>query len=151
MFTYIQLWTQMTLCYCNFPLKVLRPLQVTLRSGDALVWFPGWEHETVIMEGLSVSISLHFDSPSNSAYQNVFHQELTERVSHHCDWYHPEWLHNKYSTCSIIAVCLFVCVCVCVRVCVCVCVCARVCVRVCVRAYTCMCVRAHARVHYVLY
>ena len=70
-------------------LKVLRPLEVTLSSGDALVWFPGWEHETVIAEGLSISISLHFDSPSDSVYQNTFHQELSDRVSHQCHWNYP--------------------------------------------------------------
>ena len=74
---------------CALLLKVLRPREVTLSSGDALVWFPGWEHETVITEGLSVSISLHFDSPRGSIYQNAFHQELSDRVSHHCDWYYP--------------------------------------------------------------
>ena len=67
-------------------MQVLRPLEVTLSGGDALVWFPGWEHETCITEGLSVSLSLHFDSPSTSVYQNTFHRELTERVSQHCDW-----------------------------------------------------------------
>ena len=74
--------------YDNFILllKVLRPLEVTLSGGDALVWFPGWEHETVIIEGLSISISLHFDSPSDSVYQNTFHQELCDRVSHQCHW-----------------------------------------------------------------
>ena len=70
-----------------FFFKVLRPIEVTLNSGDALVWFPGWEHETIIVEGISVSLSLHFNSPSDSVYQNAFHEELSERVSNHCDWF----------------------------------------------------------------
>ena len=47
----------------------------------------------VIVEGFSVSISLHFDSPPSNTYQNTFHLKLSEVVCHHCDWY---WL-----TCQI--------------------------------------------------
>ena len=68
------------------PPQVLHPLQVTLQPGDALVWFPGWEHETRILSGLSISLSLHFMSPSNSSYQNTFSDLLSERVSPHCKW-----------------------------------------------------------------
>ncbi|XP_065900488.1 uncharacterized protein [Dysidea avara] len=67
--------------------EVLKPAEVTLWNGDGLVWFPGWEHETHITEGPSVSLSLHFDSPSTSVYQNNFHHELTERVSQYCNWH----------------------------------------------------------------
>ena len=66
--------------------QVLHPLQVTLQPGDALVWFPGWEHETRILSGPSISLSLHFMSPSNSSYQNTFSDILSERVSAHCKW-----------------------------------------------------------------
>ena len=66
--------------------QVLHPLQVTLQPGDALVWFPGWEHETRILSGLSISLSLHFMNPSNSSYQNTFSDILSERVSAHCKW-----------------------------------------------------------------
>ena len=38
--------------------KVLRPIEVTLNSGDALVWFPGWEHETIIVKGVSVNLRI---------------------------------------------------------------------------------------------
>ena len=68
------------------PTQVLHPLQVTLQPGDALVWFPGWEHETRIVSGPSISLSLHFTSPSNSSYQNTFSDKLSERVSPHCKW-----------------------------------------------------------------
>ena len=68
------------------PTQVLHPLQVTLQPGDALVWFPGWEHETRIVSGPSISLSLHFTSPSNSSYQNTFSDILSGRVSPHCKW-----------------------------------------------------------------
>ena len=62
-------------------LKVLRPSEVVLHEGEALVWFPGWEHETRIQHGLSVSISLHFDTELDSLYVQTFQKFLRERVS----------------------------------------------------------------------
>jgi len=66
--------------------QVLHPLEVTLQPGDALVWFPGWEHETRILTGPSISLSLHFISPGNSSYQNTFSELLSQKVSPHCKW-----------------------------------------------------------------
>ena len=68
------------------PTQVLHKLDVTLQPGDALVWFPGWEHETRILIGPSISLSLHFTSPADSTYQNTFSEVLRERVSPNCKW-----------------------------------------------------------------
>ena len=67
-------------------LQAFRPVEVILGPGDALVWFPGWEHETSILIGPAVSLSLHFTSPSDSAYQNTFSDLLSQRVSPDCKW-----------------------------------------------------------------
>ena len=61
--------------------KILHPLEVVLHEGEAVVWFPGWEHETRILEGLSVSLSLHFDTLMDSLYVQTFRRSLIERVS----------------------------------------------------------------------
>jgi hypothetical protein len=66
--------------------KVLRPLEVTLGPGDALVWFPGWEHETGIETGPSISLSLHFLPHSASLYLHTFRDMLSNRVSNTCNW-----------------------------------------------------------------
>ena len=62
-------------------LQVLHPLEVVLREGEAVVWFPGWEHETRILEGLSVSLSLHFETDTNSLYVRTFRKNLADKVS----------------------------------------------------------------------
>ena len=62
-------------------LQVMRPLEVVLGPGDAVVWFPGWEHETKITKGLSVSLSLHFDTLLDTLYVRTFRSVLTEKVS----------------------------------------------------------------------
>ena len=72
------------------PSQTLHPLQVTLHPGDALVWFPGWEHETGIETGLSISLSLHFTSPPHSRYINTFADLLSNHVSNSCHWGHYE-------------------------------------------------------------
>lgn len=52
-----------------------------MQEGDAVVWFPGWEHETRILQGLSVSISLHFDTKMDSLYVRTFKKILVDKVS----------------------------------------------------------------------
>lgn len=67
-------------------IQVLQPLSVKLEPGDALFWFPGWEHETEITEGLSISLSLHFTPLRGSLYLNTFSSLLHKHVSADCDW-----------------------------------------------------------------
>ena len=69
-------------------LQILCPLKVTLGPGDALVWFPGWEHETGIETGPSISLSLHFLSDPASHYLHTFRDLLSSRVSNSCNWGH---------------------------------------------------------------
>ena len=59
----------------------MQPLEVVLQQGDAIVWFPGWEHETRILEGLSISLSLHFQTVMSSLYIRTFKSALANRVS----------------------------------------------------------------------
>ena len=59
----------------------MQPLEVVLQQGDALVWFPGWQHETKILEGPSISLSLHFQTIMNSLYIKTFKSALANRVS----------------------------------------------------------------------
>lgn len=68
--------------------QILRPLEVTLGPGDALVWFPGWEHETRIEVGPSISLSLHFLISPASHYIQTFRDILTSNVSSSCNWGH---------------------------------------------------------------
>ena len=56
-------------------------MEVVVGPGDAVVWFPGWEHETRILEGLSISLSLHFETGKSSLYVTTFLNHLVERVS----------------------------------------------------------------------
>jgi hypothetical protein len=70
--------------------QVLRPLEVVLGPGDALVWFPGWEHETGIEAGPSVSLSLHFTPNHSSHYISSFPELLSARVSKTCNWGQPK-------------------------------------------------------------
>jgi len=59
----------------------MHPLEVVLEEGEAVVWFPGWEHETRILQGLSISLSLHFATVTNSLYIKTFQDALVHRVS----------------------------------------------------------------------
>lgn len=68
-------------------MQILQPVSVKLLPGDALFWFPGWEHETEITEGISISLSLHFIPPQGSMYQRTFASLLQERVSKDCNWH----------------------------------------------------------------
>ena len=58
--------------------QVLHPQEVVLKEEEALVWFPGWEHETRIQHGLSISLSLHFDTVMDSLYIQTFKRFLQE-------------------------------------------------------------------------
>ena len=51
-----------------FVWQILCPVEVKVGPGDAVVWFPGWEHETGITEGLSISLLLHFETTMSSLY-----------------------------------------------------------------------------------
>ena len=63
----------------------MKPLAVNLTQGDALVWMPGWEHETEILgDEESVSLSLHF-LPTSTLYQRTFATFLNNRVMN-CAW-----------------------------------------------------------------
>ncbi len=62
-------------------MQVLKPLEVILEAGDAVVWFPGWEHETRILTGLSVSLSLHFQTLLDSLYVKTFSSALGDSVN----------------------------------------------------------------------
>ena len=67
--------------------QVLVPQEVVLGPGDALVWFPGWEHETRIETGPSVSLSLHFSMnyiPCH--YTAMFSDVLNQIIGITCDW-----------------------------------------------------------------
>ncbi len=68
--------------FCSFPLllQVLHPREAVVGPGDAMVWFPGWEHETRILQGLSISLSLHFETVS-SMYVKTFLNLLAKKVS----------------------------------------------------------------------
>ena len=66
--------------------QVLQPLETALGPGDALVWFPGWEHETRIETGPSISLSLHFSMTFRSRFTAVFRDLLTEKIGRTCDW-----------------------------------------------------------------
>lgn len=59
----------------------MQPLEVVLHEGEALVWFPGWLHETKILKGLSISLSLHFQTIMNSLYVKTFKAALADQVS----------------------------------------------------------------------
>lgn len=59
----------------------MKPHEVVLYPGDAVVWFPGWEHETKILDGLSVSLSLHFETVKDTLYVKTFRSFLAHRVS----------------------------------------------------------------------
>ena len=61
----------------------MKPYEVMLSPGNALVWFPGWEHETKILQGLSVSLSLHFQTLMDALYIRTFQSSLSEKVSQH--------------------------------------------------------------------
>jgi hypothetical protein len=64
----------------------MKPISVLLTEGDALIWMPGWEHETeIIGTEQSVSLSLHF-LPGNTIYQRTFATYLKERVMENCAW-----------------------------------------------------------------
>jgi len=66
---------------CVFYYQGLCPVEVVVGPGDAVVWFPGWEHETRITQGLSVSLSLHFDTAMSSLYVKTFINYLADKVS----------------------------------------------------------------------
>eukprot|EP00118_Oscarella_pearsei_P012884 m.98257 g.98257 ORF g.98257 m.98257 type:complete len:287 (+) comp36974_c0_seq4:633-1493(+) len=67
--------------------EVMRNWKGTLNSGDAVVWFPGWDHETKIVgDAQSVSISLHFWPTQGTQYERHFSQYLEQRIPMNCSW-----------------------------------------------------------------
>ena len=71
------------MCYCHV---LQQPLEVLLESGDVLVWFPGWEHETGIETGPSISLSLHFSTNYSSTFILSVSDYLSHKIGRHCNW-----------------------------------------------------------------